>query len=287
MLQEILNAGFQSVELGYDLRLDMVEGVEKHVRDGSVEVTSVHNYCPVPIGAPKGHPELFDLSSPERSMRESAVRQTIKTMEFAGGLGAKAVVLHCGYVDMANMTTKLIDLARDGKMYGSRFEKVKTKLILKRGKAADRSIDYLKGSLEKLLPEAERLGLKICPENLPLWESVPSEMEMAALINEFESPFLGYWHDIGHGQIRQDLGFTSQTTWVTRLNPTGFHIHDVDNDFHDHLMPSRGKVDFSAFKDAANSGSLLVLEPAPATPVEHLKEAAIYLENCWKMEDLS
>ncbi len=285
MLQEVLDAGFRSVELGYDLTLDLVEGVQRCVKGGDIEVASVHNYCPVPMGAPMGHPELFDLSSPDHKMRASAVRHTTKTIEFAGGLGAKAVVLHCGYVDMTNFTAKLIELARNGKMYGNRFEKMKTKLILKRGKGADRRIDLLKRSLEDLLPEAEKNGVRICPENLPLWESVPSEMEMSQLIEEFNSPFLGYWHDIGHGQIRQDLGFTSQTTWVDRLKPAGFHIHDVDNDFHDHLMPARGKVDFSAFKEAANSGSLLVLEPSPGTPVEHLKDAAKHLEQCWEMEE--
>lgn len=285
MIQEIIEAGFHSVELGYNLTLDLVEGVRNSVSDGSISVTSVHNFCPVPVGAPAGHPELFDLASIDPGMRSSAVRQTIKTIEFAGEMQASAVVLHCGYVDISNMTAKLIDLARNGKIYSDKFEKIKTKLIMKRGKYACRHLDALKRSIEALLPPAEAANVKICPENLPSWEALPSEMEMMELLDEFKSPWLSCWHDTGHGQIRQELGFSSQKVWVDKLKPAGFHIHDMDSQLQDHLMPPRGKIDFSAFKNRATSGSLLVLEPAPETPTQHLIEAAAYLEQCWNTED--
>ena len=285
MIEEIIDAGFNRVELGYDLTLDLVEGVHAMVGQSAIEVVSVHNYCPVPVGAPMGHPELYDLSSTDRMMRMSAVKNTIRTMDLAEQAGADAVVLHCGYAEMRNLTVRLIELAQKGNVYSDKFEKIKTKLILKRDKVAHKTLDALKLSIEALLPEAEARQLKICPENLPLWEAVPSELEMAHLIDEFDSPWLGYWHDIGHGQIRQELGFSSQTTWINKLKPTGFHVHDVDDMLHDHLMPPKGKVDFSAFKDAANSGSILVLEPAPGTPTAHLIEAAEYLKNIWKEED--
>lgn len=285
MIQEIVDAGFSSVELGYNLTLELVEGVRNAVADGSITVTSVHNFCPVPIGAPAGHPELFDLSSTDPGMRSSAVRNTAKTIEFAGEMKAAAVVVHCGYVDISNMTALLIDLARSGKMYSDKFEKIKTKLIMKRGKYASKHLDALKRSIEDLLPCAETGKVRICPENLPMWEAIPSEMEMMELIGEFKSPWLGYWHDIGHGQLRQDLGFSSQKIWVDKLKPAGLHIHDMDENFRDHQMPPRGKVDFKAFKNAATSGSLLVLEPAPNTPAQHLIDAAIYLDKCWNTEE--
>jgi len=284
LIAEILEAGFSRVELGYDLSLDLVEGVKQMVTDKAVAAESVHNYCPIPIGAPMGHPELYDLSSSDSKMRKAAVRHTTRTIEFAAEVGAKAVVVHCGYANMKNLTARLLEMAVEGKIYSDKFEKIKTKLIVKRGKVVEKTLDSLRSSIEELLPEAEANRVKICPENLPIWEAVPSEIEMQSLLEEFDSPWLGYWHDIGHGQIRQELGFSSQHVWLKRLKPTGYHIHDMDNSFRDHLMPPRGKVDFSAFKESIDGDSLLVLEPAPGTPVEYLVEAAKHLEKCWNTE---
>ena len=56
MLEEILALGLQQVELGYDLRLELVPGVKAMIASGAVKVRSVHNFCPVPIGAPRPHP---------------------------------------------------------------------------------------------------------------------------------------------------------------------------------------------------------------------------------------
>ncbi len=285
LLEEIAAAGFSSAELGYDLRLELVEGIAEMVKNSGFEVVSLHNYCPIPTGAPMGHPELFDLSSSDPNMRSAAVRNTTRTIEFAADLQARAVVVHCGYVKMRNLSARLIDLARNGQIYSGKFERRKTKLIMKRGKAADKTLDFLRKSLEELLIEAEKHRVKICPENLPLWESVPSESEMAVLQEEFNSPWLGYWHDIGHGQIRQDLGLSSQLTWIKRLKPTGYHVHDMNDAFQDHMMPPRGKIDFASFKEAINDDSLFVLEPAPGTPVEHLVAAAEYLTDSWNMEE--
>ena len=56
IVDEILAMGIDSLELGYDLRIDQVAGVRRRVEEGAVRVASVHNYCPTPVGAPYGHP---------------------------------------------------------------------------------------------------------------------------------------------------------------------------------------------------------------------------------------
>lgn len=282
LIEEIAEAGFKSVELGYDLRLDLAEGVRRLVENGSIKVSSVHNYCPVPLGAPFGHPELFDLSSNDPAARSMAVRQTAKTIEFASEVKAAAVVIHCGYAEMPNLSNQLIEIARSGGLFSDKFEKIRTKLIIKRGKTAAESLNSVRRSLEELLGTAERCRVKICLENLPIWESIPTETEMQHLLDEFKSPWLGYWHDIGHGYIRQAMGFTVQEPWLKRLKPVGFHIHDVDSGLRDHLMPPLGNVDFSTFKDTAGHGSIAVLEPAPGTPLEQVKAAAAFIEDKWK-----
>ena len=39
------------------------------VEQKAVRVVSVHNFCPVPIGAPRGHPELFTFADPDDRVR--------------------------------------------------------------------------------------------------------------------------------------------------------------------------------------------------------------------------
>ena len=59
MLREIIDAGFRHVELGYDTTLDLVPGIHHMVDTGEITVNSLHNFCPVPIGAPMGHPRTL------------------------------------------------------------------------------------------------------------------------------------------------------------------------------------------------------------------------------------
>ena len=114
MIAEILELGFKHVELGYDLRLDLVPGVKKMVEEKAVTVLSLHNYCPVPIGAHRGHPELFTLASNDPRDRQSAIQHTEKTIRFAAEVGAKFVVTHAGNVEMDPISRELFDLAVTG-----------------------------------------------------------------------------------------------------------------------------------------------------------------------------
>jgi len=74
MIEEILRLSLDRVELGCDLRMDLVPGVLAAVRRKAVRVGSLHNFCPLPVGAPRPDPELFLPASPDARERESAVR---------------------------------------------------------------------------------------------------------------------------------------------------------------------------------------------------------------------
>lgn len=283
MVQEIIDAGFKKVELGFDLTLDLVPGVQRMVSSNSIEVTSLHNFCPVPIGAPRGHPELFALASDDPTIRNSAVKHTANTVEFAARVGGKFVVVHAGNVEMSNLTHKLIDLAEQGKQFDNAYEKIKLKLYDKREKKAPRYINALYKSIEDLMPILEKNQIGIAIENLPSWEAIPSEMEMEALFSHFNSPLVRYWHDMGHGQIRQNLGFIGHLRWLEKLSPylAGMHVHDALPPANDHLMPPNGKIDFQSFKNIATSGIVLVIEPAPLTPLDQILTGVQTLKTIW------
>jgi len=68
------------------------------VEQKSVTISSLHNFCPVPVGAPYGHPEIFPLRALTTEQGKAAVFHTKKTIEFAAEMRAKAIVVHCGNV---------------------------------------------------------------------------------------------------------------------------------------------------------------------------------------------
>lgn len=287
MIKEILDLGFDHVELSYDLTLDLVPGVRDMVASGAVNVTSIHAFCPVPIGAPCGHPELFSLTEPDERRRGSAVLHTIKNITFAAEVGASTVVSHAGRVTMRAMTPKLIDLAMREKHHTPRYEKAKFKLLDRRARHAAKYVDALYFAVEELLPDLERHRVCLAFENLPYWEAVPSEMEMRKLLDHFDSPWVGYWHDTGHGQIRENLGLINQKLWFDRLSDrlSGIHVHDTAFPAGDHLMPPQGSTDFSIFRKAANSDISIVLEPMPRTPPEDIRESVQFLQTVWRSVD--
>ena len=70
------------------------------------------------------------------------------------------------------------------------------------------------------------------------------------------------------------MGFIGHLRWLEKLAPymAGMHVHDVNPPAYDHLMPPNGSLDFSIFKDLVKPDTVLVFEPAPGTPVEHVQK---------------
>ena len=275
--------GCDRVELGYDLTLDLVPGVQNMVAGGAVKVVSVHNYCPVPLGAPYGHPELFELASLDRRTRQSAIRHTSRTIQFAAEIGARFVIVHLGNIRVRSRTRALIGLHEKGKQHGPRYEKHKMKLYVQRDRRAERHLRELHAALGELLPLLKETGIRLAVENLPTWESIPTEPEAEALFRHFDSPHVLYWHDIGHGAVRENLGFVNQVRWLERLQPwlAGMHIHDVLPPAIDHLVPTAGNVDFAALKPFLKPDTALVFEPAPVIERADLVAAMQWIRETW------
>ena len=283
MLEEILALGLGTVELGYDLRAELIPGVRKMVEAKAVRVDSVHNFCPVPVGAPRPHPELYTPASPDRREREYAVVHISRTLRFAAEMGARVVVCHSGNVDMPKLSFDLVRMAARGEQFGEPYENLKLKAQLVRDKKAPKQLEYLAESLEQLLPVVQETGVKLALENLPTWEAIPSELEAEKLMRRFHAGGIRLWWDIGHAQIRDNLGFINAARWLRRLAPflAGLHIHDVAPPGQDHLMPPQGQIDFPALADVARMDMVRVLEPAPDTETALIARAIEHLRDAW------
>lgn len=283
MIEEILALGLDRVELGYDLRSELIPGVKAMVASGAVRADSVHNFCPIPVGAPRPHPELYTPASTDRREREYAVIHISKTLRFAAAIGAKVVVCHSGNVDMPRHSFDLMSMASRGEQFGEAYEALKLKAQIARDKRAPRQIEFLADSLQQLVPVVRETGVQLALENLPTWEAIPSELEAEQLMKQFYASGIRLWWDIGHAQIRENLGFINSSRWLRRLAPwiAGLHIHDVDPPGQDHLMPPRGNVDFKALSDIARMDMVRVLEPAPDTKAEDISGAIKHLREAW------
>ena len=283
LIEEVLEMGFDQVELGYNLRSNLVPGIKRLVQQGEVEISSVHNYCPVPPAVPYGHPELFTLTSRDRTIRNSAIHHTTQTIRFAAEVGAKFVVFHCGNVEMKNLSAVLGKLYREGKRLTNSYEKTKMNLLRQREKKISTHLNYLLDGLSRLKPILKEYGVKLGLENLPSAEAIPTPKECQRILNELGSDCFCYWHDIGHGQIQQNLGFFNHLSVLKQLSPyvEGMHIHDVKGGIFDHAMPPSGEIDFSKFEEYARIDIVRVLEPKPSISAEEVKLALSYLKKQW------
>src|SRR2546426_10263796 len=108
---------------------------------------------------------------------------------------------------MKNYTDKLLNMAARGKKQTPKYEKLCADFTKKREAKKEPFLERTKELLKKLLPEAESRGIKLGVENRQALEELPIESDYPFLFRELASPSLVYWHDTGHAQIKENLGF--------------------------------------------------------------------------------
>lgn len=282
MLEEITALGFDTIELSYSLSLRQSDALASAVQQGRIHVSSVHAFCPSPIPNTTG-PELFSLCDPKDFKGPQRARSALlATADFAAAVGAPVVVLHAGRVPIRRHVRKLHALADQGLIPSPKYSRQFERTLQKREKHAAPYFETLQRNLELILPDFEARHLTLGLENLPSFDGMPNEPEMQALLEEFDSPALGYWHDAGHAQIRQHLGLIHHIGILQRFadHIVGVHLHDVAFPTSDHLPPSpEGSVNFKAFKPLLQRPIPFVLEPARGTDVSAIQSAIAYLTS--------
>src|SRR6266481_2886313 len=124
MLREIRDLGFAHAELSHGTRVSLLPGILEAVEAGEVKISSLHNFCPLPIGVNGSAPNLYQFSAERPRERELAQRYTLKTIELAARVKAPVVVLHSGSIEMKNYTDKLLEMAARGEKETAKFEKL-------------------------------------------------------------------------------------------------------------------------------------------------------------------
>ena len=286
MLREIRDLGFQYAELSHGTRISLLPGILEAVDAGEIRISSLHNFCPLPMGVNYAAPNLYQFSAERPRDRELAQRYTLKTIEFAARVKAPAVVLHSGSIDMKNYTDKLLDLVARGEKETPKYAKLCTELDEKREAKKGPFVERLNELLKKLLPVAEAQGIKLGIENRQGLEELPLETDFQFLFRELASPSVVYWHDTGHGQIKENLGFIRHAMHLESLRDRlfGLHVHDVQFPGRDHCAPGSGMIDFAALKPLIKPEHIKVFELSPSLPVEEVKAGIAHIKRIWGEE---
>ena len=258
--------GFDALELGFHTTMQQVQGFRAKL--DVMPVGSVHAFCPVPISAPQGYPELYQLADFDDEMRAMARIHVKRNVEFAASMGADAVVLHAGRV-MCRGLLKRWDMKR-------------------RVKRGAKMVEVFKRELEQIVPVLEKNKVTLGLENLPYLEGFPSEWEMKDLVGDWVKP----WFDTGHDYVRQTEGWKEggprfcaaadggEADAQKRVPPVGLHIND-SNGGDDHLPPGEGKIDFAALKPQAEQARHLVFEPHSDVTEEALQNGLAHIKSIW------
>ncbi|XHR28121.1 MAG: sugar phosphate isomerase/epimerase family protein [Chthoniobacteraceae bacterium] len=281
MLEELLAFGFDAVELGHGIRISLWEGIQEVYDSGRVRFSSLHNFCPLPVEITRPSPDCLLFTTYREVERQRAVRQTLKTIDFAVRIGAPYVVLHCGRVVMKPITQPLIELAKAGRHLAPEYARLKTQAVIRREKAAPKHIERLKGCLKEIAEYAGEKGIRLGLESRQAYEEIPSEREFPDLLETFPAPTVNYWHDFGHVQIRHNLGFVDHAEWLAKMAPRllACHLHDVEWPGRDHRAPfTGGSVDYDRLIPLLPKGTLFVWEMNPKRTRE---EIAVSLAR-WK-----
>src|SRR4029079_19264219 len=126
MLREIRDLGFEHAELSHGTRISLMPGILDAVNAGEIKISSLHNFCPLPMGVNHSAPNLYQFSDERPRQRELAERYTLKTIEFAARVRAPLVVLHSGSIEMKNYTDKLLEMMARGEKETSKYQKLCT-----------------------------------------------------------------------------------------------------------------------------------------------------------------
>jgi sugar phosphate isomerase/epimerase len=261
MVREMVDLGFEAIELSHGLRLALVPGVMKAVEERIVRIAS----------------NLFEPSAADPRERENWVRQTKRSIDFTAQLGTDTLVCHLGSVRFnwfrpsrrleAYLRTHPEAVTSGDPVYRALLERALAKLRERMGPFWQRTQDCLGAVTEY----ASAHGVRLALENRESFEELPLDGDYAGFLAGLPPPLpVGYWHDTGHAQIKADLGVIEHRRLLGdnagRL--IGFHLHDVNAEGEDHQAVGSGHVDFQMVSEFWQPEHRLTLELGPRSTVE-------------------
>jgi sugar phosphate isomerase/epimerase len=271
--------GYDAIEVSHSTGED---GLKALLTPGVIPLTSLHAPTPhrkLPDGRPNGDANLASL---DEDVRQLAIAETLRTIEYAADAGLRYVVVHLGGVgdrmtDAERGLRRLVE-AGDGATYNA--QNLHDELVAWRLERRPPHLEAAAKSLETLVRASAPHGVALGIESRLHYHEIPHPHEAAALLAPYDNTQAGYWHDVGHCEVQARLGLIDRAAWFPRLASRciGSHLHDV-NGIVDHRAPGNGDVDWSYIAAGLPPDALRVFEIDQRQPDDAVANAIAFLKE--------
>ncbi|MDN5845499.1 MAG: sugar phosphate isomerase/epimerase [Candidatus Nitrosocosmicus sp.] len=253
-IEEISKIGYEGVEIMCDvphayppnLNEDKISEISKLLIRNGVQISNLNAFTLFGLGDTY-HPSWIENAKDARDLR---INHTLNCINLAQKLGAKNISIEPGGpVEVPTSREKYLELFADG--------------------------------IRQVLPEAEKKHIKILVEPEPEL-LLESSTEFLHFMKEFDSEFLKLNFDIGHFYcVNED---PSALILKLREYIVHFHVADIKNRKHFHLIPGHGSIDFktvfATINEIGYDGYVTVeLYPYKTNPIEAASESLRYLNS--------
>jgi sugar phosphate isomerase/epimerase len=274
-------AGYDGIEISHSTREEKLRQIlDSH----TLPVTSVHQPAPWARHHDGRGNSHINLASTDGDERRAALDYATASIEWAGRIGAKRIVVHLGQVsDVPEQFEEELEMRRmfdSGNVVSDRFAELRGTAIDRRKAEAEPYVEAARRSLLELVRAAEPHGIAIGLENRYHYHEIPQPNEYELLLDGFVGEQAGYWHDVGHAEVLHRLGFIDRHAWLDRLSSRaiGAHLHDVSG-IGDHRAPGDGDVDWGYITRGLGHVPSFTLEINQHQSDERVRGAIGFLEG--------
>jgi sugar phosphate isomerase/epimerase len=283
IVDQIKRLGFRALEVEYRVSESAVTGIEEAVKADEIQVLSVHNYSPLAAGekASTRGGDKGNLASPDDHEAAEAVKLAERSLDLACGLGAGVLIVHAGETDMnREYFHELSEIVETEGVLSGTAARLRQAVIRERDAKRGPYLEAALNSIKELEAYAAERGIKIGIENRYYYHQVPLPEEIIWMIERLNSPYVGYWHDVGHAHVMEILGFVPHLNSLDLLkgNLLGMHLHDSVF-IRDHRAPGTGEIDFPAILGRAPLSAIKVIELADFVTEDDIRQSTAYLES--------
>jgi sugar phosphate isomerase/epimerase len=234
--------GFTRFELNHGVNSAML----RSARLNGHCITSVHEPCPADVSASMLKERNWLISAPDEGDRQIGVAAVRRSIDLARDLGARVVIVHPGRVDIdPGLEATVAQLFREGKADEPEYAQAKERLMAARAAQAEINLRSVRRSLIELADYAARQGIRLGLENRYYYHEIPLLDELDDLLSLDCGGVVGYWHDVGHAQVLENMGLGAHEEWLRRFSHciVGAHLHDIVG-LYDHLAAGLGRMDW-------------------------------------------
>lgn len=238
--QQARALGFTHFELNHAVDSKMMIGLNGY------PITSVHEPCPADISVSELKNRNWLISATDECKRRKGVNAVKRSIDLAVQLGAAAVIVHPGKVDIdTTPDTELRDLFRQGKVNTQEYAEARQEYIETRKAQARFNMSAVRQSIIELAEYAGERGIHLGLENRYHYFEIPLPDELDELLNlGFKN--VGFWYDVGHAETLDQMRFIAHEEWLRRFSARtiGTHLHDVIG-IADHQFAGAGQIDWA------------------------------------------